>query len=200
MAATNLMYRLEPLRLELTTDMPSALEDKVIEEATAIAEHMQTMQGDARIPGLVTSNGHIARRFLQAVAPFIKVEGPSFCEWGSGVGIVSCLAALRGWTVTGIEIEPRLVSAARDLARSNTLDVTFVEGSYKPDGIYKAPQPQISGFPAAYSELFDFDVIYIYAWPAERDAVTHAVSHFGRSGTVFMRYGGGVTCEAFRVV
>ena len=112
------------------------------------------------------------------------------------LGIVSCLAGFEGWTVTGLEIEPRLVEAARELAVAHQIDLRIREASYKPGAIYDNTPPE-DGFGVG---IFDFDIIYIYAWPAERELVTKSIARFGRPGTIFMRYGGGITCEAFQVL
>ena len=40
-----------------------------------------------------------------------------FCEWGSGFGTATCLAALLGYEAYGLEIDAELVRRSRALAR-----------------------------------------------------------------------------------
>ena len=113
---------------------------------------------------------------------------------------MTCLAALKGWDAIGIEIEPRLVNEARRLAAQHRIKASFYEGSYKPTRLF-TDDTKIDRFETEHGfGLFDFDVIYIYAWPAEKNMMTDAVARYAKPGTVFLRYGGGLTCEAFRVV
>ena len=59
--------------------------------------------------------------------------GRSFCEWGSGQGVVAMMAASLGWHSVGIEVEPDLVAASSALAAEVDLPVEFVTGSYVPE-------------------------------------------------------------------
>ena len=132
------MRRLEPLQITLSDDTPAAQALKLIQNAKSLAEEMQGLQGEDRIPSLVTSNGLIAWRFLQSAAAYIPTDAPRFCEWGSGIGVVSCLAALRGWESTGVEIEPRLIEVSCQLAKSHDVNVNFRQGNYRFDRSDKA--------------------------------------------------------------
>jgi hypothetical protein len=172
----------------------------LINDASKLAQKLQNLPEHERVPGLVTSPGNIAFRFLDAISPHIHTETPRFCEWGSGVGVVTCLASLKGWNAIGIEIETRLVLEARRLASAHRIQASFYEGSYKPDALFTS-ETTLETFETEYGfGLFDFDIIYIYAWPAEKNRVTEAVARYAKPGTIFMHYGGGLTCEAFRVV
>ncbi|MEN8660788.1 class I SAM-dependent methyltransferase [Marivita sp.] len=194
------MRRLEPLHIVLSENKPPQKHARLIQYATLTSDRIQSLKGSERIPSLVTSNGLIAWRFLQAVESHVRSKPTRFCEWGSGVGVVTSLAALQGWIGRGIEIEPKLVKEATKLARDNEVDVTFHQGSYKPDALFEQTWPDDDFDTGHGFGLFDFDVIYMYAWPAESATVTEAVRRFAHPGTIFMRYGGGVTCDAFRVV
>lgn len=188
-----LMRRLEPLQITLSDDTPAAQALTLIQNAKSLAEEMQGLPGEDRIPSLVTSNGLIAWRFLQSAAAYTQTDAPRFCEWGSGIGVVSCLAALRGWESTGVEIEPRLIEVSRQLAKSHDVNVNFRQGNYRFDRSDEANA-------AREFDVLGFDIIYIYAWPAERQAVTEAISRHAAPGLIFLRYGGGIQCDAFRVV
>lgn len=166
----------------------------LIEDARTLNAAMSHERGEKRIPSLVTTDGAVAWRFLQSSLRHRSPDGARFCEWGSGIGVVSCLAQLMGWRTAGLEIEPRLVETSRALAGRHALDVSFFEGSYKLDNV-------AASFDTGFGfNLFDFDVIYAYFWPAERNAMTQFVAEYARPGTLFMRYGGGLDCTLFRVL
>lgn len=190
---------LEVLPISLSRDVPAAREMDLINDATRIANDLEAERGPQRIPGFVSSNGLIAWAFLQSAAAHVQTKTPTFCEWGSGIGIVTSMAKCRGWTATGIEIEPRLIDTARTLASSHGIDVAFHQCSYKPDSLFDHDS-SVGNFDTGLGfSLFDFDVIYAYLWPAESLAVTTAIAQHARDGTIFLRYGGGVTCDALRV-
>lgn len=187
------------LPIVLTGVAPPVRDRELIADAARIAADLAAERDPDRIPGLVTSNGVIALDFLTAAEPYIARKDPTFCEWGSGIGIVTCLARRLGWNAIGVEIEPRLIATSRILAARHHVDVAYHRCSYKPDALFE-PDSTPEDFDTGHGfGLFDFDVIYAYLWPAERDAVTAAIGRHARDGTIFLRYGGGVTCDAFQV-
>jgi protein-L-isoaspartate O-methyltransferase len=54
----------------------------------------------------------------------------TFCEWGSGMGIITGIAAMLGFDATGIELNPKLASASRELLADYGLKATIVTGDY----------------------------------------------------------------------
>ena len=57
-----------------------------------------------------------------------------FCEWGSGFGTATCLAALLGYEAYGLEIDAELVRRSRALARRLGMPVTMLGTSFLPAG------------------------------------------------------------------
>src|SRR5262245_59882868 len=49
-----------------------------------------------------------------------------FCEWGSGFGTATCLAALLGYEAYGLEIDEELVRLSRAMARRLGIPVTML--------------------------------------------------------------------------
>lgn len=101
----------------------------------------------------------------------------TFLEWGSGLGVVTIMAAQMGFEAYGIEIEPELVEHACALAECFGSDATFACGSFIP-GDYKEQSSSGEEFhrticdavPAYHEidmELRDFDLVYAYPWPDE---------------------------------
>jgi hypothetical protein len=57
-----------------------------------------------------------------------------FCEWGSGFGTATCLAALLGYKAYGLEIDEELVRRSRAIARRLGIPVTMLCTSLLPAG------------------------------------------------------------------
>src|SRR5919204_6806422 len=57
-----------------------------------------------------------------------------FCEWGSGFGTATCLAALLGYEAYGLEIDEELVRRSRAIARRLGIPVKILCTSFLPEG------------------------------------------------------------------
>ena len=95
---------------------------------------IEVFQDSCRVPGFVPSDYSAGVPCLRAVAESGLTRGLRFCEWGSGFGVVACLAAMLDFDACGIEMESILVEEARRLADDFELPVDFAAGSYVPRG------------------------------------------------------------------
>src|SRR5262249_60096653 len=93
---------------------------------------VRRVQRAGQVPAFAASDFGRVYGALCAVEGAGGLPGRWFCEWGSGLGVVSCLAAALGLDAWGIETEPALVRAARRLADDFGLPVEFVRGSFIP--------------------------------------------------------------------
>ncbi len=82
----------------------------------------------------------IRRRFAEPVQP-------AFCEWGSGLGVVTGMAEILGFRASGIEIDATLAEQSRELLQRHGLQATIVTGSY-------------------LEMMHTSDVIFVYCWPS----------------------------------
>src|SRR5437588_11709002 len=121
---------LTEIRLPLDDDPVPADVRAFLREAEL---RIDEFQQHARIPGFVPSDFPSVYRLLRALSS-ANLPGNLFCEWGSGFGVVACLAAMLDFDAVGIEIEGDLVDAARNLAADFDLPVEFVHGSFIPRG------------------------------------------------------------------
>lgn len=71
-----------------------------------------------------------------------------WCEWGSGIGINTGIAASLGYAATGIEVDARLAAASRELLADFELSATIVAGDY----FQIVPQA---------------DLYFVYCWPGQ---------------------------------
>lgn len=167
---------------------------------------IDAFQQDGRVPGFVPSDFVRAYRVVGAVAESHLAPGSLFCEWGSGFGVITCLAAMLDFDAVGIEIDDDLVDAAQLLADDYGLPVEFIRGSFLPAGC-KVESKVRDGFawlatderrPIQDRELepSDFDVIFAYPWPDEEDATAAIFERYADAGAVLITYHGG---DEFRV-
>lgn len=151
-------------------------------------------------PAFVPSNYGAVYATLHTLAEADLAPGTGFCEWGSGLGVVACLAAMLGFDACGIEIEPELIEESRQLAEDFGLPVEFVQGSYIP-----RRSEQVVGSPDtfawlgaadgdAYQELDraaeDYGLIFAYPWPDEEWAIEALFEHCASDRAVLVSYHG----------
>src|ERR1700676_814825 len=91
---------------------------------------IEEFQRDRIIPSFVPSDFGQVFAVLQTLARGAVSPGMLFCEWGSGFGVVTCMAAMLEFDAWGIEIEAELVDYAQQLAADFDLPVEFVCGSF----------------------------------------------------------------------
>jgi hypothetical protein len=162
---------------------------------------IERFQVSSRVPGFVPSDFAGAYGVLRALAEADLAPGALFCEWGSGFGVVACLAALLHFDAFGIEIEAELVDAAQRLAADFDLPVEFMRGSFIPRGAEASVEggDGFSWFTAdegsAHEELGlapeDFAVIFAYPWPDEERVTRDLFERYAAVGAVLVTYHGG---------
>lgn len=152
------------------------------------------------IPAFVPSDFALAHQALTAINAANLATGRRFVEWGSGIGVVTCLAVLAGFDAVGIEIESKLVCIARKFARDHHIDTQFALGSFVPpeavarcDAYGDITWLSTSG-PDGYEELElevdDFDVIFAYPWPGEEQVLFDLFAHHAAVGALLLTYHG----------
>ena len=184
----------EKLEFEWTAITADDPESIFIQEAL---EHIEVFQShEHRVAGFEPSNYCAAAGVLRAIRQQGLNKGERFCEWGSGFGVVTCLAAMLGFDARGIEIEETLIGSAVQLAEDYGLDVQFHQGSYEADGLANRNVRNSAWSNPLANLLFDCDLIYIYPWPAEVALSQRLFAQFAQAGTLLVSYMGG---ENFRV-
>ncbi len=105
------------------------------------------------------------------------LSGMRFCELGSGFGVATLLASIRGMESIGIEIEPTLVEQSRKLAERLNINSRFFCGSFIPRDITNIDNLSVEVEHVAtheddiYEEIGlqadDFDLFFAFPWPGE---------------------------------
>jgi hypothetical protein len=179
---------------------------RFLREAERRIEEFTEATRNHPIPAFVPSDFMAAYGVLAVIDEQALAAGSLFCEWGSGFGVVTCLAAYLEFEAYGIEIEPALVREAEQIAADFDLPAQFAEGNFVPpdaEGLAATPG-EVSWLATegrnAYEELGlnvdDFDVIYAYPWPGEDDILGDLFERFAADGALLVTYNG---VEDFRV-
>jgi SAM-dependent methyltransferase len=189
--------------LDLAIDPSRPIPPRVqafLADASARVEAFIENTLDDPVAGFVPSDYLMVNRALEAISTVAGGSGGAFCEWGSGLGVIACLAAMVGFDAVGIEIEARLVEASRQLARDHRINAQFVLGSYVPDGHVPDDDTDeshvmtLESGRAAYEELGldvdDFDCIFAYPWPGEDDVVTEIFRRYAARGAILVTFHG----------
>lgn len=173
--------------------------------ATLLADAQQRIEqleerSRAAIPAFVPSDFEIVYQALVAIQAARLTTGRRFLEWGSGIGVITCLALWLGFDAAGIEIEQTLVDMANDLADDHGNVAQFVCGSFVPEGAVS--DVDMSGDVtwlstngvAAYAELElepdDFDLIFAYPWPGEEQVIFDLFADYAAVGALLLTYHG----------
>ncbi len=155
---------------------------------------------DDPIAGYVPCDFQLAYFALRHVVERRLMLGSTFCEWGSGLGIVSCLAACLDFDASGIEIEGELVEASTAFARDHEIVVELVQGSFIPPGsddclddvgdfAWLLPGGH-DGHALLDLDVDDIDVVFAYPWPGEEDIVFDLFNHHAAPGALLLTYHG----------
>jgi hypothetical protein len=167
---------------------------------------VEQFQAASCVPAFVPSDFGGVYAVLRALAATGIPRGNLFCEWGSGFGVVTCLAAMLDLDAFGIEIEGELVDAARQLADDCELPAEFIQGSFIPAGgeVCLRAGDEFAWLTIDAGEAYDdlglapddFDVIFAYPWPDEEWLTEALFERYAAGGAVLVTYHSG---EDFRL-
>jgi hypothetical protein len=153
-----------------------------------------------RLPAFVSSDFALAYAALSHLEASGLAPGDRFCEWGSGLGVVCCLAAMTGFRACGVEASGRLVREARRLAADFDLPVEFACGTFIPLGaggglLAGREFAWLStggrcGHEALGAAPDEFDLIYAYPWPDEEGLLEDLFEGCARPGALLLTYHG----------
>jgi hypothetical protein len=154
----------------------------------------------ASIPAFVPSDFELVYRALVAIQSQHLATGQRLVEWGSGLGVVTCMAVWIGFDAVGIEVERRLVQMAEELATRHGIAAQFACGNFVPHGAQLRADHSgdtlwlSSEGPEGYRELElepdDFDVVFAYPWPGEEQVIFDLFTDYAAVGALLLTYHG----------
>lgn len=165
-------------------------------------ERIEAMDNSMRveIPAFVPSNFEVVYRALAEIQAANLATGRKFIEWGSGIGVVACLASCVGFDAVGIEIERKLVDMAQEIAEDHAIDVEFVCGSFVPagvvprvdwiDGVAWLATEGADGHDELQLDPDDFDAVFGYPWPGEEQVIFDLFADVAAVGALLLTYHG----------
>ncbi|MCA9213307.1 MAG: hypothetical protein KDB27_09595 [Planctomycetales bacterium] len=177
--------------------------ETLIKAADARVKAFIDRKCDTQFAGFVPSESKLVYGALRGLIQSGALNGNSFCEWGSGFGTVTCLAAALGLKAFGIELEARLINASRQLATDFNLPAQFVRGSFVPTkkrsmadeafqdtmGIYPWLKSQSGdAYQQLGRQLNSFDIVFAYPWPGEEYFVQQLFSETATRGSLLLMY------------
>lgn len=202
MGLIDLSFR--PTGLELPADVTTYLQQM----SPRVERYRSKVPGGFR--GFVPSDYEAFYSALSCVVDQRLACGSTFVEWGSGLGVSTCLAEMLGFDAFGIEIDERLVEAAERFAGEFDLNARFAHGSFIPDGAddlidvaFAENQGEISMIVQsddAYDQLQrgldEFDVVFCFPWPTDEDVTAEIFERFASDGAILLTFDEG---EGYRV-
>jgi hypothetical protein len=172
-----------------------------VESLIAEAERrIEVFQHAQLIPAFVPSDHRKVFYALRYLKETNATPGNLFCEWGSGFGVATCLAALAGFQATGIEIEEPLVKEARELADSFEIEAEFLCDSFIPQGSEGyLDQFEASAWLTSQAGCVEeeyglspasFDLIFVYPWPGEEASMEVLFDEHASTGALLLSFHG----------
>jgi hypothetical protein len=171
--------------------LPTAVADLIADAQQRVDEFSD--RHAATVPAFVPSDFELAYRGLAAIQLQRLATGRRFIEWGSGIGVITCLADRAGFDAVGIEIEPQLVDIAEELAefgRGSFLPPGAEPRLEMPDDVAWLATTGADGYEELEMEPDEFDVVFAYPWPGEEDVIFDVFADCAANGALLLTYHG----------
>ncbi len=193
--------------IDVTSRAMPAEVARLVRESDRQWERFFANEGTRRLPRFVPSEAELVFAALDYVTRHNLPPGRVFCEWGSGFGTGTCLAALLGYEAYGIEIQPELVEISREMARDLDIPVEILCTSYIPEGFEsydgvggeELVQSRTFGYPGDIVEIerqydgmpyhiAEVDLFFAYPWPEEQELIQQLFDAVAMEGAMLLAY------------
>lgn len=214
---------LEEIELSLplpTAQVPAAVAAWIAESDRRIDEFFHT-ERNRKLPKYLPSDPDLLFAVLQKITADDLPLGRVFCEWGSGFGVGTGIAALLGYEAWGIEWEEELVGISEQLAADRGVDANFLATSYLPEGyesaegvggeilirdaVFTHPDEGSAiagevGYTGMDRELSEVDVFYVYPWPYQQEFMHQLFDELAVEGAILITYLGSGEISVWRKI
>jgi len=179
--------------------------EALIKEADSRIDDFLESRRGPKVSPFLPSNFRMVYEVLSNIQKDNLALGDQFLEWGSGYGVITCLASLLGFDACGIEWEEELVEEAGKLASLFDIQAEFCCGNYLPSGFdyfvdsiagsHQLLRGSTNGDPVGWypgldAGVEDFDVIFAYPWPKEEQLLEELFEQTAAEGALFITYHG----------
>ena len=168
-----------------------------------------------RYPRYLPSNPEKVYSAIISLKKSGLLRGNTFCEWGSGFGIATCMASLSGFEAYGIELEDGLVDLSTQLAEDLNIPVEILCTNYLPEGYEECeghggkdlllPQATTSGGGIIdTTPIYDgldpdgVDLFFAYPWPGQEEFMMDLFSEVASEDAIFLIYHADASMTAYR--
>lgn len=201
------MMALQEITLQLSDrELPRGIQ-RIIEASDDRIDALFSSGGNKRVPKYIPSDPVLLYRALEFLTQRDLPLGRVFCEWGCGFGAGVCIAAALGYDAHGLEIDPALVAAGRELVSELELAAQIHETSYLPEGFesysgiggeYLISDDQLfsteanahgdATYPGMKHEIAEIDVFFVYPWPMEQEFMQELFDAVAVEGAILISY------------
>jgi len=198
---------IEELDIAFSTPELPADVAQLIEASDRCWDQFFANRTNRRFPRLIPSDPALVFTVLAGVTHQDLPPGRVFCEWGSGFGTATCLAALLGYEAYGIELHAELADISRDMARELAIPVEILCTSYIPEdydsyagiggddlvesatffypGDARDSEPRYDGMDYTLAEV---DLFFVYPWPEEQELMQQLFDAVAMEGAILIAY------------
>jgi hypothetical protein len=173
---------------------------RLIETCSRGWERFFADDDDQQAPKFVPSVPEIVFSALAEVTQRNLPPNRVFCEWGSGFGTATCMAALLGYKAYGIEIEEELVRLSRAIARRLGIRAEILCTSMFPKGY----DSRVNHSPLRYDgmdcDIDEIGLFFVYPWADERELMQELFDAVAATGAILVAYYTDRNVCAFRKV
>lgn len=155
---------------------------------------------DSVTENFIPCDFHLFDQTLRWIDENQLMRGPRFCELGSGFGVTSLLASLRGMNSVGVEVEPKLVEQANKLTDELGLKARFFCGSFVPRSLSEMiePSPRMQRFTTHVEDLLEsmkvgldaFDLFFAFPWPGQQSFYEAVFDSVAKQSALLLSYHG----------
>ena len=192
---------------EIAIDLPSSSAPQEVTELVAEAnlriDAFFESEENKRFPQYLPSDPLLLHGALAELTRRDLPLGRVFCEWGSGFGVATCVAALLGYDAYGLEIESELIVESRSLASDLNIPAHFCETSYVPAELDSfagvGGEELIRTVPISYDgirvdltyegteiDISEIDVFFVYPWPGDQDFMQQLFDAVAVEGAILL--------------
>lgn len=188
------------------TELPKEVA-RLIQESERRWDQLFARRHHRRFPRFLPSDAALVFAAMDYVTRHDLAPGRVFCEWGSGLGTATCLAALLGYEAYGLEIEPELAALSREIARELAIAVEILCTSYIPEGYESysgvggedlvrtdtffslgAEIDHELRYEGMDIEIAAIDLFFVYPWPEEQELMQTLFDAVAVEGAILIAY------------